>query len=213
MHGVPQVRAVAGVAGEALLLRQRDQDGEEAGTIGRAVRDKGNPHDRRAHSPLSEVDYGGFHDVANPQGALVLIADGKGRVLLSGRAAHISGRANAPRRDQRLSGSRESLAVREHDRELRGGHGVHPAKRKQVLPVRDVDDTVRVRGRLHEPFKVLEVAAAHLRAERGDRRRSRVRPGQASDLVPGGDELGDDVRTGMAGPASDEYTHGVPPCE
>jgi hypothetical protein len=34
-----------------------------------------------------------------------------------------------------------------------------------------------------------------------------VRPGQAGDLVPGGDELGDDVRTGMAGPASNENAH------
>ena len=179
VHGVPQVRAVSGVAGEALLLRERDQDGEEAGTIGRAVRDKGNPHDRRPHSPLGEVDYGGFHDIANPQGALVLIADGKGRVLLGGRAAQVPGRADAPRRDQRLSGSRQRLAVREHDRELRGGHGVHPAKRKQVLPVRDVDDTVGVRGRLHEPFEVLEVAAAHLA------RRARTSPPQPCPTGPG----------------------------
>ncbi len=213
MHGVPQVRAVSGVAGGALLLRERDQRGEEAGTIGRAVRDVGNPHDRRPHSPLGEVDYGGFHDIADPEGALVLIADGKGRVLLGGRPAQLPGRAYAPSRDQRLSGSRECLAVREHDRELRGGHGVHPAKRKQVLPVRDVDDAVGVRGRLHEPFEILEVAAAHLRAERGHRRRGRVRPGQAGDLVPGGDELGDDVRTGMAGPASDENAHAAAPCE
>src|SRR6202034_1657253 len=151
VHGVPQVRAVSGVAGGALLLRERDQYGKEAGPIGRAVRDVGNPHDRRPHSPLGEVDYGGFHDVADPEGALVLIADGKGRVLLGGRPAQLPGRAYAPSRDQRLSGSRECLAVREHDGEVRGGHGVHPAKRKQVLPVRNVDDAVGVRGRLHEP--------------------------------------------------------------
>ena len=40
VHGAPQVRAVSGVAGEALLLRERDQPWEEAGTIGRAVRDE-----------------------------------------------------------------------------------------------------------------------------------------------------------------------------
>jgi hypothetical protein len=176
------------------------------------VREIGNPHDRRPHSPLGEVDNGGFHDIANPEGALVLIADGKGRVLLGGRPAQLPGRANAPRRDQRLSGSRQRLAVRKHDRELRGGHGVHPAKRKQVLPVRDMDDTVGIRGRLHEPFEILEIAAAHLRSERGHRRRSRVRPGQAGDLVPGRNELGDDVRTGMAGPASDENAHATAPC-
>src|SRR5882757_548156 len=116
VYGVPQVRAVSGVADEALLLRERDQRGEEAGTIGRAVRDVGNPHDRRPHSPLGEADYGGFHGVTNPQGALVLITAGKGRVLLGDRPALVPGRANAPRRDQRLSGFRECLAVREHDR-------------------------------------------------------------------------------------------------
>jgi hypothetical protein len=84
--------------------------------------------------------YGGFRDVANPQGTLVLIAAGKGRVLLGGRPAQVPGRAYTPGHDQRLSGSRECLAVRQHDRELRGGHGVDPAGRKQLLPVRDVDD-------------------------------------------------------------------------
>ena len=73
--------------------------------------------------------------------------------------------------------------------------------------MRDVDDAVGVRGRLLEPVEILEAAATHLRAERGQGRRGRVRPGQAGDLVPGGDELGDDVRTGMAGPASDENAH------
>jgi hypothetical protein len=34
------------------------------------------------------------------------------------------------------------------------------------LPVREVDDAVGVCGRLLEPVEVLEVAAAHLRAER-----------------------------------------------
>src|ERR1700678_2942729 len=72
-------------------------------------------------------------------------------------------------------------------------------------------DAVGVRGRLLEPVEILEVAAAHLRAERGHRRRGRVRPGQAGDLVPGGDELGDDVGTGMAGPASDENAHAAAP--
>jgi hypothetical protein len=160
-----------------------------------------------------EADDGGFHDIANPESALVLVADGKGRVLLGDRPTQLPGRANAPRRDQRLSGFRECLAVREHDRELRGGHGVHPAGRQQVLPVRDVDDAVGTRGRLLEPVEILEVAATHLRAARGQRRRGRVRPGQAGDLVPGGDELGDDVRTGMAGPASDENAHATAPYE
>ena len=88
MNGIPQVRAVSGVAGEALLLRKRDQDREEAGTISRAVRDIGHADDRRPHSPLGEVDNGGFHDIGNPEGALVFIADGKGRVLLDGRPAY-----------------------------------------------------------------------------------------------------------------------------
>src|SRR6202158_4743151 len=100
VHGAPRVRAVSGVSGEALLLRERDQPREEAGTIGRAVRDGRKPHDRRPHSPLGEADYGGLHDVTNTQGALVLIAAGKGRVLLGGRAAQVPGRAYAARRGQ-----------------------------------------------------------------------------------------------------------------
>ena len=66
--------------------------------------------------------------------------------------------------------------------------------------MRDVDDPIGVRSSCFESVEVLEVASAHLRAECGHRRRSRVRSGQAGDLVPGGDQLGDDVRTGMAGP-------------
>jgi hypothetical protein len=124
----------------------------------------------------------------------------------------VPGRADASRRDQWLSGAGECLAVGEHDRELRSGHGVHPAGGKQVLPVRDVDDTVRVCGCLLEPVEILEAAASYLRAERGQRRRRSVRPGQADDLVSGGDEFGDDVRTGMAGPASDENAHAAAPC-
>ncbi len=213
MHGVPHVRAVAGVADDALLPRERDQPHEEARAVGRAVRDVGDPHDRGAHSPLGEADHGGLHDVADPQGPLVLVAAGQSGVLLGGRTAQVPRRADAPRRDQRLPGSRERLAVREHDRDLRGGHGVEPAGRQQVLPVRDVDDAVGVRGRLLEPVEVLEVAAAHLRAERGQRRGARVRPGEAGDLVPGGDELGNDVRTGMAGPTGDENAHARAPRE
>src|SRR5680860_347646 len=72
-------RAVSGVADEALFLGERRQLHEEAGTIGRAVRDVGNSHNRRPHSPLGEANHGGLHDVARPQGFLVLIAGGKGR--------------------------------------------------------------------------------------------------------------------------------------
>jgi hypothetical protein len=42
-----------------------------------------------------------------------------------------------------------------HHRELRGGDGGDPAGRQQVLPVRDVDDAVGVRGCLLEPVEVL----------------------------------------------------------
>ena len=87
MHGVPDVRAVPGVAGESPLLCQRDQHGQEAGTVARAMRDIGDPHDRRPHPLLGQADNGGFDDIAHPQGAPVLIVDEKGRVLLGGRTA------------------------------------------------------------------------------------------------------------------------------
>jgi hypothetical protein len=59
----PPVRAVSGVAHGALLLRERDQQREEAGIVGRAVHDGRNPHGRRPHAPLREADYGELHDV------------------------------------------------------------------------------------------------------------------------------------------------------
>src|SRR4029079_4487870 len=74
-------------------------------------------------------------------------------------------------------------------------------------PVRDVDDAIGVPGRLLEPVEILEAAATHRRAERGQGRRGCARRGTAGDVVPGGDELGDDVGTGMAGPPSDENVH------
>jgi len=54
-------RAVSGVADDAFLLRDCDQPRQEAGSIGRAVRDEGKPHDRRPHSPLGEAEYGSLH--------------------------------------------------------------------------------------------------------------------------------------------------------
>jgi hypothetical protein len=140
VRSVPQVRAVSGVAGEALVLRERDQREQEAGTIGRAVRDIGDPYDRGPHSPLGEVDDGGFHDVANPQGALVLIADGKGG------ASSVAGRPSCPDElilpatTSGLFGSRHCLAVGEHDGELRGGHDVHPANSRKNHAVGHADD-------------------------------------------------------------------------
>ena len=106
VHSVPRVGAVSGVADDAFLLGQRDQLHEEACLVGRAVRDVGDPHDRRPHTLVGQADDGGLHDVANPQGARVLIAAGKGRVLLGDRPAQVPGRADVARRDQRLAGPR-----------------------------------------------------------------------------------------------------------
>ena len=169
VYGIPQVGAVPGVTGEALLLRQRDQDGEEAGTIGRAVRERKESARPKSALPRSARSMTALSTTLRTR-RVPLCSSPTGRAGSSSVAGRpIPGRANAPCRDQRLSGASESLAVREHDRKP-GGHGVHPAKGKQFLPVRDVNDTVGIRGCLHEPFEVLEVASAHLRAERGDRR-------------------------------------------
>src|SRR4051812_41707027 len=70
-----------------------------------------------------------------------------------------------------------------------------------------MDDAVGVPGCFFEPVEILEVAATHRRAERGQGRRGRLRPGQAGDLVAGRDEFRDDVRTGVTGSASDENAH------
>ena len=82
--------------------------------------------------------------------------NGKGWVRFGGRPSEVlAGRADAACDDQRLAGSGESVAVRVHDRELRGSYGVDAAGRKEVLPVRDVDDAVGIRGRLFEFFEIL----------------------------------------------------------
>jgi hypothetical protein len=56
--------------------------------------------------------------------------------------------------------------VGEHDRELCGGHEVHPADRTQVSPVRDVNDAVGVGDCVREPIEILEVATAQRRDDR-----------------------------------------------
>src|SRR5690606_18684758 len=63
-----------------------------------------------------------------------------------------------------------------------------------------------------EPVDILQPAATSLRAVRGHFRRRLVRTGQSGDLVASGDEVGDDVRTGMAGSPGDENAHGTAPC-
>lgn len=68
--------------------------------------------------------------------------------------------------------------------------------------MRDVDDAVGLRRRGLEPVEVSDIPASYLGAERRHRSRGRVRPGQANDLMSGRDELVDDIRTDMAGPAS-----------
>ena len=70
-----------------------------------------------------------------------------------------------------------------------------------------MDDAVGVRGRFFQPVKIFQAAATHCGTERGQGLSGGVRPGQAGDVVSGGDEFGDDVGTGMAGSASDENMH------
>jgi len=82
------------------------------------------------------------------------------------------------------------LAVREHDLESAADHGVN-RQTEAGHACAEVDDAVGVRGRLHEPVGILEVAATNLRrrAPTTARRKTWPDPGQAGDLRPGGDEL------------------------
>ena len=70
-----------------------------------------------------------------------------------------------------------------------------------------MDDAVGVRGRLGEPVEIGEVTAVHRRAIRGYGRRGRVGSREAYDVVPRGDEFGDDSGTEMAGCSGDEDAH------
>lgn len=71
----------------------------------------------------------------------------------------------------------------------------------------DVDDAIGLGGGKTEIVEISEVATARRSAERGDCRCGGIRSDECGDLVTGGEEFGDDVRTGVAGSASDEYVH------
>jgi len=77
-----------------------------------------------------------------------------------------------------------------------------------------VDDPVRVGRARAEAVDVVEGAAAHPRSRRGQGAGRGVGPGEAGDLVPGLDELGNDGGPDPAGRSGNEDAH-MPnlPCE
>jgi hypothetical protein len=93
------------------------------------------------------------------------------------------------------------------DGEVRGDRGGPVPGAHPLVVEREMDDAVGVRGALGEPVEVIEVASVDRRAERGHGRRGRVGSREADDVVSGGDELGDDGRTEMAGRTGDENAH------
>jgi len=63
---------------------------------------------------------------------------------------------------------------------------------------REVDDAVRVGGAAAQPVEVVQIAAADLRAERGDGLRGGIGAGEADDLVAVGEKFRDDGGGDMA---------------
>ena len=70
-----------------------------------------------------------------------------------------------------------------------------------------MDDAVGTRGCGLHSAEVGKITAEHGGAQRGDGRSGRAGPGQAGDLVAGGDELGDDGGADMPGRAGNENPH------
>ena len=74
-----------------------------------------------------------------------------------------------------------------------------------------VDDAVGLGGCLAQAVEVVQVAAADLGAGRRERGRRAVGTGQADDLMPGPQQLGDDRGADVSGRTGDEDAHGEPP--
>ena len=72
---------------------------------------------------------------------------------------------------------------------------------------REVDHAVGRGGRVAQDVEVVERAALHLGAGRGERGGRGVRAGEPDDLMARADELGDDGGADPAGRAGDEYAH------
>lgn len=75
------------------------------------------------------------------------------------------------------------------------------------MAVAEVDDAVRVGGGGAEHVEVVQAAAAHLGAGRGDRGGSDVRASQTDHLVTGLEQLGDGGGADPATGAGDEDAH------
>jgi hypothetical protein len=138
------------------------------------------------------------------------------------RAGHDVLGAEPPRRDhrdhERPRRDHEGLAGSGQDVTHRlDGVQVGRARRGEVTEVMlegQVDDPVRVGRACAEAVGVVEGAAAHPRSHRGQGVGRGVGPGEAGDLVPGLDELGNDGGPDPAGCSGNEDVH-VPnlPCE
>jgi hypothetical protein len=82
------------------------------------------------------------------------------------------------------------------------------AGERQVVLERQVYDAIRSRSGRLEPMEVIEVAAPNDGPGGRQRGGGRVGAGEADDLVPGGEEFGDNCGTDVAGGAGDKYAHG-----
>ena len=91
--------------------------------------------------------------------------------------------------------------------EVRGDRGGPVPGAHPLVVEREMDNAVGVRGRLGEPVEIGEVTAVYRRAERGHGGRGRIGSREACDVVPRGDEFGDDGGTEMAGRTGNEDAH------
>ena len=91
-----------------------------------------------------------------------------------------------------LVGADEGLADRLGGRHIGGDRAHEVARAHRLVLEGEVDHAVGLSGGGPQTVEVVEIAAAHLGAERGDGLSGCIRAGQADDLVAVVEKFGDD---------------------
>lgn len=109
--------------------------------------------------------------------------------------------------DERPVGTGEGVAEGLDGTAIRVGGALEVAAEGDVVLEREVDHAVRRGSRVPQAVEVVDRAALHLDARRGEGCRCGVRTSEPNDLVTCVEELGNDSGSDPAGRAGDEDTH------
>jgi hypothetical protein len=109
--------------------------------------------------------------------------------------------------DERPIRTRERLAERLDGAAIRVGSVLEAAREGDVVLEREMDHAVRRGGAAPQALEIIEGAATHLCAGRGEGGGRGIRAGEPGDLMARADQLGDDGGADPAGRAGDENAH------